>query len=172
MLRTFSIDAEPSPLDGADLTALAFSPHRFANGRGPYVATGTGRGHDPVALWNYTVGRCEALLEETGGHQQAGTMRQTSTLALARTRAEDQEGEVTGEKLLGETTRRPHSNNDDEDEDEEEAGYTVIALTFLGDRPLLAVSCSDGHIRVWTAWAMLGTRRACVLRFANQEVGG
>jgi WD40 repeat protein len=56
-----------------------------------------------------------------------------------------------------------------QDDQSNHPSYSILSATFLGDSPLLAVSCSDGAVRVWTSWPLLGPKRACVLTFENAE---
>jgi hypothetical protein len=48
----------------------------------------------------------------------------------------------------------------------------VLAVTFLGDSPLMALSCNDGYIQIWSVWPILGSRRGCIFRFSNEEPRG
>jgi hypothetical protein len=68
--------------------------------------------------------------------------------------------------------------DEDEDEDEDEGdssgarSVVVLAVKFLGDSPLIALSCSDGYIQIWSVWPILGSRRGCIFRYSNEEPRG
>lgn len=48
-----------------------------------------------------------------------------------------------------------------------DCNFFILCMTFLDDAPLLAASCSDGYILVWTA--IVGSKCLCIMKFPNQQ---
>jgi len=47
--------------------------------------------------------------------------------------------------------------------------FYVLNMVFLDQAPLLAVSCSDGYIRIWAIWSVYGCERSCLIAFPNMD---
>lgn len=48
-----------------------------------------------------------------------------------------------------------------------DCNFFILCMIFLDDAPLLAASCSDGYIRVWSA--LVGSKCLCIMKFPNQQ---